>query len=95
MAIVDLCPDKAEFDLTDPEKAHRLWWHFMRKYADRELTFEKERLPALTSSTEFFRPKAGLTPLLGLWLETLSRDMLWLYEKRAAAPGIQASSRTP
>jgi len=46
-------------------------------FSSRKLTYPKDRLAALAGVTNYYHSKTKATPLLGLWLETLSLDLSW------------------
>ena len=76
------------------EQSYGFWYSMMEDYSSRELTFEKDKLPALAGIVGAFKKGVDDTPLLGLWLGDLLRGLLWRAEKpteRVRRPGVVPS----
>lgn len=54
-----------------------LWSSIVEEYTEREITYEKDRLPALAGLASRYRQATGYTYLAGLWLEEMPRSLLW------------------
>lgn len=53
------------------------WNDIVQDYTSRQITLERDRLPALAGLAERFRADFGGTYLAGLWLEDLPQTLLW------------------
>lgn len=53
------------------------WEWIVEEYTQREITYEKDRLPALAGLAFRYRQATGHTYLAGLWLEEMPRSLLW------------------
>ena len=53
------------------------WHDLMFTYSGKDFTFRTDRLAALAGVVNWYSKKFELTPLLGLWCETLSLDLGW------------------
>ncbi|PMD19873.1 HET-domain-containing protein [Hyaloscypha hepaticicola] len=53
------------------------WHELMGAYSGMDFTFSTDRLAALAGVVKWYSKKYDLTPLLGLWHETLSLDLAW------------------
>jgi hypothetical protein len=53
------------------------WHDLMYVYSGKQFTFSTDRLAALAGVVKWYSKKYDLTPLLGLWHETLSLDLAW------------------
>ncbi|EON68933.1 hypothetical protein W97_08191 [Coniosporium apollinis CBS 100218] len=54
------------------------WGSIVGEYSMRALTFDKDRLPALSAVARRLQPRMG-TYLAGLWLEQLPHSLLWTF----------------
>lgn len=64
-------PALTEFDET-------LKWHdLVNTYTDTNFTYLSDRPRALAGPVKMMQAELGKTPILGLWLETLSTDLAW------------------
>jgi len=53
-------------------------WHMIvQDYSSRCLTYETDKLPAISGLAEVYREATNYTYIAGLWRETLLRDLLW------------------
>jgi hypothetical protein len=55
---------------------NRAWARIIRRYAPKDITFERDRLPALSSLAAKFQSR-GDTYLAGLWESGLPENLLW------------------
>jgi hypothetical protein len=53
------------------------WQDLMFVYSGKDFTFSTDRLAALAGVVKWYSKKYDVTPLLGLWHETLSLDLAW------------------
>lgn len=53
------------------------WDAVVNEYSQREVSYEKDRLPALAGLAARFARARGHTYLAGLWLEEMPRSLLW------------------
>jgi hypothetical protein len=75
--------ESTNFGQCPPEEQHFTEWRLMlMKYAKLELTFEKDRLPAISGLAQFFSSKFKATYAAGMWVENLRNDLLWLMPHR-------------
>lgn len=58
-----------------PDRVWRIW---VKDYSNRNFTFWKDRLPALSGITQHYLNVTGDIPLLGLWKSSLLQDLLWI-----------------
>lgn len=76
------------------EYGKRLSWAFLvEEYTQREITYEKDRLPALAGLASRYRQATGYTYLAGLWLEEMPRSLLW--QRADDAPPNAHQTNTP
>lgn len=63
----------------DPTRLGRdvSWSSIMEEYSRRDITFERDRLPALAGLAACYRQVTGYTYLAGLWLEEMPKALLW------------------
>lgn len=55
----------------------RDWHHLVLTYSSKEFTSSTDRLAALAGLVKWYSKRFELTPVLGLWLETLILDLGW------------------
>jgi hypothetical protein len=53
------------------------WYFIVEAYAERNLTFETDQLPALAGIAKIVGRLIGYSYKAGLWEEDLLRDLLW------------------
>lgn len=53
------------------------WDKVVNEYSQREILYERDRLPALAGLAARFAQARGYTYLAGLWLEEMPRSLLW------------------
>lgn len=53
------------------------WALIVEEYTRRQITYEKDRLPALAGLASRYRQATGHTYLAGLWVEEMPRSLLW------------------
>ncbi|KAF2185337.1 HET-domain-containing protein, partial [Zopfia rhizophila CBS 207.26] len=63
--------------LDEKETATRRWAAIVNQYTTRRLTFEKDRLPALSGLARTIQEETGDEYLAGLWKRDLGEDLLW------------------
>jgi hypothetical protein len=75
-----------------PDQAAALscWNELLGRYVKLELTFEKDRLPAISALARRFAANYGCTYVAGIWKEDLHRCLLWQYQY----PGRRSQSST-
>lgn len=67
-----------------PEEQHfSEWRHMLLNYTKLELTFEKDRFPAVSGLARCFANKFKATYAAGLWVENLRNDLLWVMPHRS------------
>ena len=54
------------------------WNKIVGDYTSRQITKEKDRLPALAGRAERHRAQTGDVYLTGLWLEALPQSLMWI-----------------
>ncbi|KAK4041302.1 heterokaryon incompatibility protein-domain-containing protein [Parachaetomium inaequale] len=64
----------------DFSRARETWESLVNNYTNRQLTVERDKLPALSAIAETFSPFLGGGYLAGLWRQHLVRDVLWFTE---------------
>jgi hypothetical protein len=69
--------NQKEEELLPSYKKNHDWHDLMYNYSDKQFTFSTDRLAALAGVVKWYSKKYDLTPLLGLWHETLSLDLAW------------------
>lgn len=62
------------------------WHRVVEDYADRQLTFSQDRLPALSSMASQFHEIVGSEYLAGLWKEDFPRCLAWFRRELNDAP---------
>ena len=73
-----------------PGRVNWAWHRAIERYIIKNLTFEKDRLPALSGLAKTFcqmKPSAGY--LAGLWKDNLALDLLWYVPQTAAMKTVQ------
>lgn len=59
------------------EKVMHQWYHIVNVYAKRSLTFEEDRLPALSGIAREIQKLTEFTYKAGIWLEDIHLGLLW------------------
>ncbi|KAH9203867.1 heterokaryon incompatibility protein-domain-containing protein, partial [Leptodontidium sp. 2 PMI_412] len=54
-----------------------VWYGIVQEYSYRRLTKSSDKIPALSGLAALYSERAGRQYMLGLWKETLIRDLLW------------------
>ncbi|KAK4220600.1 heterokaryon incompatibility protein-domain-containing protein [Podospora fimiseda] len=62
---------------TERENDMYRWMEIAAEYSRRHLTYEKDRLPALSGITDFYQHQMKDKPLLGAWISTIAYDLGW------------------
>lgn len=70
----------------DRDRLERLWCDWVSEYSSRDFTYPSDRLPAFLGIIRHYQSMTMHTPLLGLWAETLARDLLWIRLRPALGP---------
>jgi heterokaryon incompatibility protein (HET) len=66
----------------DPHRNPVWTWHsFVNRYSERQLTFQKDRLPAIGGIAERLGGQYNRTYIARLWKETLSFDLVWYVQE--------------
>ncbi|KAL7924912.1 heterokaryon incompatibility domain-containing protein [Trichoderma austrokoningii] len=58
------------------------WYYPMLNYCQKNLTYETDRLPAVSSYAKLIASKSGDTYVAGLWKKNLHRGLLWKIGRR-------------
>lgn len=58
------------------------WYYPILQYSKKKLTYETDRLPAVSSYAKLIASKSGDTYLAGLWKNNLHRGLLWKLQRR-------------
>ncbi|TFB07276.1 hypothetical protein CCMA1212_000469 [Trichoderma ghanense] len=58
------------------------WYYPILQYSKKKLTYETDRLPAVSSYAKLIASKSGDTYLAGLWKNNLHRGLLWKTQRR-------------
>ncbi|PTB69137.1 hypothetical protein BBK36DRAFT_1112487 [Trichoderma citrinoviride] len=58
------------------------WYYPILQYSKKKLTYETDRLPALSSYAKLIASKSGDTYLAGLWKNNLHRGLFWKLQRR-------------
>lgn len=68
------------FLLRDPKEFGKAipWDRIVGEYSSRQITYDKDRLPALAGLAARYAQATGHTYLAGLWREDLPRSLLWM-----------------
>lgn len=62
------------------------WNNIVKEYSSRQITYEKDRLPALDGLAARYLQNTGYTYLSGLWLEEMPLSLLWERDTKAITP---------
>lgn len=79
---------------------YRLWYAILNNYGERSLSFEKDRVPALSGLIELFKRATGDSLVSGLWRADVARGLVWssVYDEDTPKPdfacGIEADEPT-
>ena len=71
---------------TSRQHAYKFWKNALQNYADRLLTVESDKLPAVSGVAKHVQQAAKDDYFAGLWGENMERDLLWRLENRRAPP---------
>ena len=66
------------------------WYKVVRQYTRRNLTFESDKLPAISGIAKSFQAKTGCTYIAGIWKEDLIAGIAWCLSQ----PSDEIISRT-
>ncbi|KAL7951609.1 heterokaryon incompatibility domain-containing protein [Trichoderma barbatum] len=58
------------------------WYYPILKYSEKKLTYEADRLPAVSSYAKLIASKSGDEYVAGLWGNNLHRGLLWKIQRR-------------
>lgn len=53
------------------------WERLVEIFSERQLTFERDKIPAFAGIISFFRDKLADEQLVGIWRDNLANDLLW------------------
>ncbi|KAF2469044.1 HET-domain-containing protein [Lindgomyces ingoldianus] len=76
--------------LSDPED-HVSWTSFVANYTECELTYGKDRLPALAGVVSRVSSSAETDYIAGMWRTRLPQDLLWYNARGGSNPGVIAT----
>ncbi|KAK3369711.1 heterokaryon incompatibility protein-domain-containing protein [Lasiosphaeria ovina] len=68
-------------DFSKTEVALEYWWMWVKDYSARKISVGKDWVPAIAGVTEYFSQETGLTPILGMWKESLVDDLAWAVDQ--------------
>ncbi len=80
-----------------PSDKRLTWWHrLIEDYSALDMTFEKDKLPALSGVASRRHLETGYDYLAGLWKQTLVTDLLWSvkWKSTAHSDGQQGAATT-
>jgi hypothetical protein len=63
------------------------WRKMVEEYSKLSLTFQKDKLPAISGLAKEMQPMRG-TYLAGLWVDTFAEDLLWRTREPVARPQV-------
>jgi hypothetical protein len=63
--------------VSDPKSFDDRWRQMVRDYATLDLTYESDRLPALSGAAKQMQPHRNGRYLAGLWEDSLVEDLMW------------------
>ncbi|KAH9866514.1 hypothetical protein J1614_008204 [Plenodomus biglobosus] len=61
----------------DYARLYDMWIEFIKDYASRELTFERDRFPAISGLASLVAEATGDEYIVGLWKNDIVRGLLW------------------
>lgn len=86
-------PSRLDFDdpdTCDGDTGSLAWWYLqVNDYMKRQLTFKKDRFPAIAGLATEFSRRTGYHYAAGIWIEDFQRGLLW---KGAGSRGYSAFS---
>lgn len=71
------------------------WEFIVRDFTSRQITKEKDRLPALAGLAERFQADSGGVYLAGLWLEALPKSLVWIRSNQRHPMNSPTAYRAP
>ncbi|KAF2664753.1 HET-domain-containing protein, partial [Microthyrium microscopicum] len=71
------------------------WRQMISKYSDLNLTYEKDRFPAMSGLARRFSSNYGTTYAAGLWIENLHNDLLWVMPHRSKPEKRKVDAQAP
>ena len=74
----------SQLDFSDTDVALSYWWMWVKDYSTRKITVRVDWVPAIAGITEYFSEETGLTPILGLWKESLVDDLAWAVDRTSS-----------
>ena len=84
-----------DMDFHDQDLTMSNWNHIIELYTRRNLTFQEDRLPALSAIAQCFQARTGYGYAAGLWVEDMPRALLWKRkELRLKVPGKERKSNS-
>ncbi|KAF2427518.1 hypothetical protein EJ08DRAFT_351614 [Tothia fuscella] len=77
----------------DTPLSNYIWWRWVQDYSQRQISFEKDRLPAIAGITSHYAEAVDDTPVLGLWEKTLIWDLHWSSYEEHLRPSCTGKGR--
>jgi hypothetical protein len=68
---------KPEASLAQRMRALDFWYFAVESYSEKDLTYQRDRLPALAGVASRTASKFGFTYLAGIWKEDIARGLCW------------------
>lgn len=70
-------PFRSVFSVEEEAEVHKLWHDVLERYTQRNITYIKDRLPALSGIAKVVQDISRSEYIAGLWSKTLIRDLAW------------------
>lgn len=70
-------PDDLEHTIATSNELYEIWYAAVREFSRRSLSFEKDKLPAISALANKFQTISGDQYLAGLWQNDMLRGLLW------------------
>jgi Heterokaryon incompatibility protein (HET) len=89
--------NKATFatELTMPNYSTKTWHEVVSSFTERKLSFEQDKLPALSGIAKRFQRAYKMTYLAGLWGQQLIDDLCWYTDRQLGRRRQLATYRAP
>jgi hypothetical protein len=69
------------------------WGNMVSSFTDRNLTYESDRLPAISGLANLLKMSLDDEYICGVWRDTLARELLWEVESHSSQDGTALSRR--